>query len=182
MRIISGSLKSIRFQPPKGFNSRPTTDFAKEALFNVLEHRLSLLNLSILDLCAGTGSISFEFASREAGEITAVDSNFKCIRYISTIAEKYEVDDLITPIKADVIKFLQKTPYTYDLIFADPPFDSDIHKDIVALVYERKLLNPGGLMIIEHSKHKDLSGIAGIETTRKYGGVQFSFFNYNDNE
>lgn len=176
MRIISGNLKSIRFQPPKGFTSRPTTDFAKEALFNVLEHRMSLINLEILDLCAGTGSISFEFASREAGTITAVDSNFKSVQYINSCAKKYEVDDLIIAVKSDVLKFVSKTPYTFDLIFADPPFDSKIHEELVKVITERKLLNKGGLLIVEHGRQTDLTHLTGYESTRKYGSVQFSFF------
>lgn len=179
MRIISGNLKSVRFSPPKGFPSRPTTDFAKEALFNVLTHRYALVELEILDLCAGTGNISFEFASREAGYITAVEANYKCTSFIQSMAKKYEVDEFITVIRSDVPAFLEKVNATYDIIFADPPFEVPIHGQIVNLVFERELLNENGCLIIEHSKHLDLSNEPNFVELKKYGGVCFSFFYKN---
>lgn len=179
MRIISGNLKGIRFQPPKGFSSRPTTDFAKEALFNVLEHRLSLIDLEILDLCAGTGSITIEFASREAGQITAVDTNFKCTKFISEFAIKHDISEAIQVVKSDVIKFLSNTSKTYDLIFADPPFDKTFHKDIIDIVFERELLNEDGLLIMEHGKHTKFTDHPKLSEVRKYSSVVFSFFKNN---
>lgn len=176
MRIISGRLKSFRFAPPKGFNSRPTTDFAKESLFNLLTHRLSLVDLEILDLCAGTGNVSFEFASREAGNITAVDSNFKCIRFINMMAKKYEVNNSLSVVKSDAVKFLKATPKTFDIIFADPPFDRDFHKDIVTVAFELEKLNDNGILIIEHGKDTKLEELPNFIEMRKYGGVYFSFF------
>lgn len=176
MRIISGRLKSFRFNPPKGFNSRPTTDFAKESLFNLLSHRMSLVDLDILDLCAGTGNISFEFASREAGRITAVDSNFKCVRFINMMAKKYEVGEDLSVIKSDAVKYLKATPNNYDLIFADPPFDRDFHKDIVRTVFEEGVLNENGLLIIEHGRDTVLTELPNFIEMRKYGSVHFSFF------
>ncbi len=180
MRIISGKLKSVRFQPPKSFLSRPTTDFAKEALFNVLGHRLSLYDLDVLDLFAGTGSISFEFASREVGRITLVEQNFKCVRFIKEQAKKYNIEDDLTVVKGEVITFLQKNENSYDIIFADPPFDFKKYDEIVDVVFQRELLDEGGLLIIEHSKRTDLSDLTGYDETKSYGGVSFSFFTNKD--
>ena len=181
MRIISGKLKSYRFQPPKGFPSRPTTDFAKEALFNVLENRISLIDLEILDLFSGTGNISFEFASRNAGKITAVDSNFKSVRFINEMTVKYKIDDVVTAIKNDAVKFVLKTAKTYDIIFADPPFDKPVHQDVINAVFEKDCLKKEGILIIEHSKRTQLSEHPQHRETRKYGNVCFSFFS-KDNE
>lgn len=176
MRIISGKLRSVRFNPPKGFPSRPTTDFAKEALFNVLGHRLSLFDLNILDLFAGTGNISFEFASRESGHITAVDRNFKCTRFIQDQAKKYDIEEDLTVIKSDVFSFLQKVTECFDVIFADPPYDFKDYEKIHQHVFQSELLSQQGVLIIEHSKYVDLSELANFSEVKSYGGVCFSFF------
>ncbi len=176
MRIIRGKLKSRRFSIPKGFPSRPTTDFAKEGFFNMLENRLDLHELEILDLCAGTGNITFEFASREAGRITAVDRNFNCIRFIHRQAEAFGIGDVIQTVKSDVLAFLKKTDRKYDLIFSDPPYDVSFHEELIALVFERELLNEDGSLIVEHGSRTDLSGITHFESSRIYGNVHFSFF------
>lgn len=181
MRIISGNLKARRFSVPKNFPSRPTTDFAKEGLFNVLEHKLDLFDLNILDLCAGTGNISFEFLSREAGTVTAVDQNFNCVRFIRKNAEELGIGDDLHVLKSEILQFLQRTEQTYDLIFADPPYDVTFHKEIASIVFERNLLNEGGLLIIEHGKRTDLSSITQFDFVRNYGNVNFSFF-HQDNE
>ncbi len=181
MRIISGNLKARRFSVPKNFPSRPTTDFAKEGLFNVLEHKLDLFDLNILDLCAGTGNISFEFLSREAGTVTAVDQNFNCVRFIRKNAEELGIGDDLHVLKSEILQFLQRTEQTYDLIFADPPYDVTFHKEIANIVFERNLLNEGGLLIIEHGKRTDLSAITQFDFVRNYGNVNFSFF-HQDNE
>ncbi len=179
MRIIRGNLKSRRFNPPKGFPSRPTTDFAKEGLFNMLENRFSLINLDILDLCAGTGNISLEFASREAGIITSVDSNYLCVRFIQKLIQEHNLEEYMQVFKSDARDFLRKTNETYDIIFADPPYDVDFHKTLVEIIQERKLVNPGGLIIIEHGRQTDLSQMPYYEKTRSLGNVYFSFFESN---
>jgi len=176
VRIISGKLKARRFTVPKGFPSRPTTDFAKEGLFNMLENRMSLVDLSILDLCAGTGNISFEFISREAGTVTAVDQNFKCIQHIYKNATALNVLDEIRIVKSEILRFVEQTKDTYDLIFADPPYDFKAHKTLTENILTKKILTPNGLLIIEHGKHTDLSSLNGYEFTRPYGNVFFSFF------
>lgn len=176
MRIIRGILKTKKVTVPKKFPSRPTTDFAKEGLFNILENRIDLIDLNILDLCAGTGNISFELISREAGVLTAVDSNFHCIRHINKLAKEFEVDHLITPIKSDVVQFLNKTGAQYDIIFADPPYEATFHEEINKLVFDRNLLTSNGFLIIEHGKRQDLSTLPNFQSARSYGNVVFSFF------
>lgn len=176
MRIISGNLKARRFSVPKNFPSRPTTDFAKEGLFNVLEHQLDLFDLNILDLCAGTGNISFEFLSREAGTVTAVDQNFNCIRFIRKNADELGINEHLHVLKSEILQFLQRTEQTYDLIFADPPYDVSFHAEIAKIVFERHLLNENGILIIEHGKKTDLSGLTHFDFVRNYGNVNFSFF------
>lgn len=175
MRIIRGILKSRRFSAPKGFPSRPTTDYAKEGLFNVLENKFSLINLEILDLCAGTGNITLEFASRESGNIIAVDQNFNCVKFIKNLVQELKLESVIEVYRADVRDYLKKTGKTFDLIFADPPYDSPIHADLVTQIFERNLLNSNGLAIIEHGRHTDLSHFPQYELTKQYGNVYFSF-------
>lgn len=176
MRLIRGRFKTRYFKYPKNFPSRPTTDFAKEGLFNVLENEFSLYDLNILDLCAGTGSITFEFLSREAGHVTAVDNSFICFKHLSKIANELDCKDEIAIVKSDLIKFLSSTTDTYDIIFADPPYAYSEHAAIVDVVFERDLLTSNGMLIVEHGKETDLSGITHFEKIRKYGGVCFSFF------
>lgn len=176
MRIIRGKLKSRRFSTPKQFPSRPTTDFAKEGLFNILEHQYSLQDLEILDLCAGTGNISLEFASRDAGLITSVDNNYNCVRFIRKMVEEHKLEDEIEVIKADIRDFLRKTEKKYDLIFADPPYDAAFHGEILRLIIEKGCLKPGGLCIIEHGRQTDLSQDEHFTEKRIFGNVHFSFF------
>lgn len=179
MRIISGILKKQRFSPPKGFPSRPTTDFAKEGLFNVLENQLVLADLEILDLFAGTGNISFEFASREAGMITSVDKNFKCTRFIKSFAEKHGIGKSINVVKADVMKFIEKHTKSYDIIFADPPFEEKLHREFLEKVMSSNLLKEDGLFILEHGKHDSFADHENYQSSRKYGHVVFSFYQHN---
>lgn len=176
MRIISGFLKARRFSVPKSFPSRPTTDFAKEGLFNILEHQIALYDLEILDLCAGTGNISFEFLSREAGEVTAVDMNSNCLRFIQKNATEFGIKDHLDTIKSDILLYLGRTDRKFDLIFADPPYEYKHHADIAKLVFERDLLKEDGLLIIEHGKYTNLENITHFDFSRTYGNVHFSFF------
>lgn len=178
MRIISGILKARRFSVPKNFPSRPTTDFAKEGLFNMLEHKIDLYDLNILDLCSGTGNISLEFISREAGYVTAVDSNFNCVRFLKKNAEQFGVDDQLTTVKSDIIQFVERTGDKYDLIFADPPYGFKQYHDLIRLVFERNLLHKNGILIVEHGKETSFAGITQFDFCRNYGNVNFSFFNY----
>lgn len=176
MRIISGQHRGKRITAPKKLPVRPTTDMAKEALFNILANQYHFPGLKVLDLFAGSGNISYEFASRGAGPIIAVDENFECIKFIKKTAGELEAD--ITPIKSDVFKYLERAPVNSDIVFADPPynFDEQQFKKIVDLVFEKEILNEGGVLIVEHSKHTKLSSFPNFKEGRKYGNSVFSFF------
>ena len=178
MRIISGKYKGRRLTAPKKLPVRPTTDMAKEALFNIINNHFYFDELTVLDLFSGTGSISYEFASRGTEQITAVDENFGCIKFINETAESFEMP--ITTIKADVFKFLESTQIKATLIFADPPyaFTDEQFSKIPALIFENKILEDDGLLIVEHSKHTDLSNLNWYSYSKSYGGNMFSFFEY----
>ena len=182
MRIIRGKYKTRKYGIPKNFPSRPTTDFAKEGLFNVLSHQMVLDDLRILDLCAGTGSISIEFLSREAGTVVAVDQNYNCVKHIQIMADRFECQDDLMVYKSEMLRFLEKTNERFDLIFADPPYEYSHHTRIAEIVFERELLEDGGLLIIEHGKQTDLSHITHFDFVRTYGNVYFSFFQQKDEE
>ncbi len=180
MRIISGKLKARRFSIPKNFPSRPTTDFAKEGLFNMLANVVDLDDLEIADLCSGTGNITLEFLSREAGNVTAVDMNSRCLKHLMDLSKDFEVTEQLNTIKEDILKFLERTTQKFDLIFADPPYEYKHHARIAEIVFERKLLNEGGLLIIEHGKFTHLENEKHFDFSRKFGNVVFSFFEDGD--
>lgn len=176
MRIISGKYKGKRLTAPKKLPVRPTTDMAKESLFNILNNRFYFDELKVLDLFAGTGNISYEFASRGVEDITAVDAFPGCIQFISKTAK--ELDFRIDAIKADVFKYLERNSEKFDLIFADPPyaFETEEFIKIANLVFEQDLLLEDGVLIIEHSDQTDLSQHPKFSEQRKYGSSIFSFF------
>lgn len=177
MRIISGKFGGRRFVPPGKIPARPTTDKAKEALFNILSNRYDLSETRVLDLFAGTGNISFEFVSRGCPEIIAVERNFSGIAFIKKTVEELGIQEL-SPVRADVFKFLRAESSTFDLIFADPPYDLHNFPDIVHIVFERKMLNENGCLIVEHSGLVNTGGLPGFGERRQYGQSSFSFF-YN---
>jgi 16S rRNA (guanine(966)-N(2))-methyltransferase RsmD len=177
VRIVRGFLKSKRFSPPKNFPSRPTTDFAKEGLFNVLENAIELSELKILDLCAGTGNISLEFASREAGTITSVDTNFNCCRFIQKMIDENNLNQVMNVVKGDVRDFIRRCDQKYDLIFMDPPYEISFYDELIGLIFERNLLLLDGLLVVEHGKKTDFSNHPNFERVKNYGNVNFSFFN-----
>ena len=181
MRIISGKHKSRRISAPKNLPVRPTTNMAKEALFNILNNQYYFDQISVLDLFAGIGSISFEFASRGTEQIISVDQNFGCIQFIDKIANELQID--LQSIKSDVYRFLEKTNQKFDVIFADPPysFSNEQFQKIIDLIFDNKLLNENGILIIEHSKQTDLSQNSTFTKAKKYGGNMFSFFENPDN-
>lgn len=181
MRIISGKFKGRRIFPPKNLPVRPTTDMSKEALFNVLNNHFNFEGLKILDLFAGTGNISFEFASRGSDNITAVDADFGCVKFIKQVAEEYDFN--IAALRNDVFKFLDKNTNSYDIIFADPPYalDQKTFEKIIALVFTNDLLHENGMMIIEHSKYTKLDHMIHFSFKKSYGGSIFSFFEIDSN-
>jgi 16S rRNA (guanine(966)-N(2))-methyltransferase RsmD len=175
MRVISGKYKSRRFSPPKNFPSRPTTDSAKEGLFNILDNRLDLEDADVLDMFAGTGNISLEFLSREAKYVLSVDSHFVSFKYMKKSmfevgAENWKV------IKNDVFKYVPKLDKQFDIVFADPPFGLKNIYDIPALILESTVLKDDGLLIVEHGRETVFTKSYGFESERNYGGVYFSFF------
>ena len=176
MRIISGKNKGKHLIAPAKLPVRPTTDFAKEALFNILNNNYYFDEVSVLDLFSGTGNISYEFASRGCQSIVSVDNHSGCIQFITKIAK--ELEYIITPLKSDVYNYLKKTNQKFDIIFADPPYEfiQEKFSEIVSLVFERELLNEGGILIIEHSKQTDLEEVPNFSYSKKYGGNMFSFF------
>ncbi|GGW32999.1 RsmD family RNA methyltransferase [Arenibacter certesii] len=178
MRIISGTKKGLRLTAPKKLPVRPTTDMAKEALFNILNNQYYFEDLKVLDLFSGTGNISYEFASRGTEHITAVDAHQGCVQYISETSEKNEFP--IEVIKRDVYEYLETNPISAHIIFADPPYDFplDDFSQIVKLVFEKELLLENGVLIIEHPKHTDLSQLTHFTNQRRYGSSIFSFFEW----
>ncbi|MFT5847789.1 MAG: 16S rRNA (guanine(966)-N(2))-methyltransferase RsmD [Psychroserpens sp.] len=178
MRIVSGKYKGRRITAPKKLPVRPTTDMAKESLFNILNNQYYLDDISVLDLFSGTGNISYEFASRGTEQITAVDAHFGCIKFINETAESFEMS--ISTIKSDVFKFLERSKQQHTIIFADPPYDFPVEEfsKIPQLVFQNSLLETDGLLIVEHSKHTDLSHLDHFSHSKGYGGNMFSFFKY----
>lgn len=176
MRIISGKHKGKRLVAPAKLPVRPTTDVAKEALFNILNNYYHLSDLKVLDLFSGTGNISYEFAARGTEDITAVDANYDCVKFIKKTSAQLEFP--IITIKSDVFKYLERAAQKADLIFADPPYDmsEEDFARIVQLVFENQLLLENGMLILEHSKHTDLSQLDHFSESRKYGNSVFSFF------
>ena len=176
MRIISGKHKSRRINAPNNLPVRPTTDMAKESLFNILNNSFYFDQISVLDIFAGIGSIGFEFASRGTQQVTCVDQHLGCVRFLEKINN--ELDLRIQVIKSDAYSFLEKTNSKFDVIFADPPYDFPQEKfqKIVNLVFDHKLLNEDGILIVEHSNKTDLSQNDTFKKVKKYGSNVFSFF------
>ena len=176
MRIISGLYKGRRITAPKKLPVRPTTDMAKEALFNILNNRYYFDEISVLDLFAGTGNISYEFASRGTKLITSVDKDFGCTKFIAQTSTEFNFN--IQVIKADVFRYLEIAKQKHTIIFADPPyhFDIDAFSKIPELVFQNQLLKTGGILIVEHSKHTNLSNLTNYSYSKSYGGNMFSFF------
>ena len=176
MRIISGKHKGIRITAPKKLPVRPTTDMAKEALFNILNNNYYFDELVTLDLFSGIGSISLELASRGVLEVTSVDKHRACSQFLQEIADKFNMD--LNIVNSDVYRFLEREKKQYDIIFADPPyaFSQEKFEKIHQLVFDKNLLTTRGMLIIEHSKKTDLSNASYFIKERKYGGNCFSFF------
>lgn len=179
MRIVGGIYKRRIISPPKNLPVRPTTDMAKESLFNILGNFIDLDEKVVTDLFSGTGNIAYEFVSRGADKVLAVEQNFVCVKFIRQTAETFEMDNL-TVIQSDVFRFLKSGTQSYDVIFADPPYALENIPAIQELVFEHKRLNPDGWLIIEHPRSVDFTACRYFHSHRKYGKVNFSFFQYTD--
>jgi len=175
MRIIGGTLKGLRLNPPKNLPVRPTTDLAKEALFNILQNQVEFEGIRVLDLFSGTGNISMEFASRGAESVIAVDRSIQCVHYLKDTARQHGLTQ-IKAFKDDVFKYLQLETDLFDLIFADPPYDLNRIPEIPVVVFDKKLLAPDGLLIVEHQSMQNLSNHPAFVEQRRYGHSSFSFF------
>lgn len=148
---------------------------AKEALFNILNNRIDFEGIKVLDLFSGTGNISVEFASRGAAEVVSVDRDTGCINYLKDLAKKHKLEEIST-FRADVLKFLKEERNTFDLIFADPPYDMPEIPQIAEMVFNQNLLNPNGILIVEHPSSKRIGTHHNFVEQRKYGNSSFSFF------
>ena len=179
MRIISGKYRKKRILPPKNLKVRPTTDIAKEGLFNILSNNLDIESLKVLDLFSGTGSISYEFASRGCNNITSIELNYRNFSFIRKTVNDLSFNQ-IKVIKTNVFVYLKQCREKYDLIFADPPYNLNDIEKIHELIFKNSLLNKEGLLIIEHSKRIKFTGLDGFFDKRIYGSVNFSFFRKSD--
>lgn len=175
MRIISGTHKGRRISPDKKFKARPTTDFAKENLFNVLSNEYYYEDLEVLDLFAGTGGISYEFASRGVKFILSVEKSYNHFNFIKKTVSELGFKQMKV-VKSDVFRFVPKCEKTFDLVFADPPYALENILEIPDLIFSNNLLKEDGVLIVEHSDQTDFSEHPNFENKRSYGSVNFSFF------
>ena len=175
MRIVSGKYKGRRINPPKNFKARPTTDFAKENLFNILNNNFDFSELSVLDLFSGTGSISYEFASRGCISVVSIESNFKYNAFIKKTIEELGFNQ-IQAIKSNAFIYVKACRNKFDIVFADPPYDLKEIESIPDFIFKHQILNKGGWLIVEHGDKTSFNKHAGFVELRKYGGVNFSIF------
>ncbi len=176
MRIIRGKYGRRRFDVPTNISARPTTDFARENIFNVLENLVDFDGKVALDLFAGTGAISLEFLSRGCDAVTSVEKANTQAQFIRKIAQQLNCTDRLTLIKGDALKFAETSAQKFDLIFADPPYDLPNFEQVAHLVLNSKMLTPDTIFILEHGKNHDFSSLPHFKEHRTYGSVNFSIF------
>lgn len=175
MRIIRGKYGRRRFDVPTNITARPTTDFARENIFNVIENMIDLEGLRALDMFSGTGAISFELLSRGCSSVTAVEKASTQYNFIKKVAEQLK-DENLNLVRGDALKYARTCLVKYDLIFADPPYDLKDFGTIPEIVLNSSMLKPGTIFIIEHSKAYDFSSLPHFKDHRVYGSVNFSIF------
>lgn len=181
MRIIRGKYGHRRFDVPRNITARPTTDFAKENLFNVLENILDIEGADVLDLFSGTGAISFEFLSRGARSVTAIETASTQANFIRKVQTQLG-DTSLTVIKGDVFKFISTCRRKFNIIFADPPYDHKDFDKIPGMILDSMMVGPGTVVIVEHSKAMDFTALPGFSQQRVYGSVNFSIFTVSGQE
>lgn len=181
MRVIGGKYRNRRIHPPAGIDVRPTTDYAKEGLFNVLRHQAPLAGIRVLDLFAGTGSLSLEFLSQGAEEVVSVESDQRLHDHMGRLARDLG-ETHWHRVRADAFTYLRSAMGPFDIIFADPPFAMEGIARLPTLVREHGLLGADGLLIVEHSERVSLAHGPGFQGQRSYGLVQFSFFRQSTND
>lgn len=175
MRIIGGKYRGRKINPPHGLKARPTTDFARESLFNILNNRVDFENIAVLDLFSGTGSISYEFASRGTKEIHLVEIDTKHVTGIKRIIKDIGIEN-IRCIHIDARAYLKTCSARYDIVFADPPFDLPWLKEIPSIVLGSGVLKEDGFFVLEHPRNMNFTAFSGFFEHRNYGSVNFSFF------
>ena len=175
MRIIGGRYRGRRINPPSNFKARPTTDFAREGLFNILNNRIDCESVIVLDLFSGTGSISYEFASRGAEAVHLVEKDMRHISGIKNILKELDLEN-VKPIHIDVRAYLKTCSVKYDIVFADPPYELKWLKELPDLVTEAGILKEDGFFILEHPRDMSFANHRLFFERRNYGGVNFSFF------
>ena len=178
MRIISGKFKGGRFEPPANITARPTTDFAKESLFNLINNRMDLEDTTCLDLFAGTGSISYELVSRGCDHVTSIEMSERQLGYMRKMIKDLKIDNMRI-MRMDVFRFIESTSSgSFDFIFADPPYQLDNIMEIPDKIFANNLLNKTGILIIEHGSKTNFEAHPYFSEHRNYGNVHFSFFEY----
>jgi len=177
MRIVAGKFKGRRFSPPaKKYPTRPTTDYAREALFNILNNEFDFQELKALELFGGFGGHSYELVSRGCESITVVEKHFGCVGFMKSTIRDLEVEDYIKVIKGDVFTFLKGSHEKYNYIFADPPYALPTLDLLPEIIFERALLNEDGLFVLEHGKNHTFHLHPHFVKEKEYGGTVFSFF------
>ncbi len=183
MRIIGGKFKGRRFHPPaKNWPTRPTTDYAKEGLFNILTNHFDFSQLKVLDLFGGTGNHSYEFISRGCRDVTYVDKFPACVSFVKKISRELGIESELKVFRADAFKFIESCPVKFDYIFAGPPYGLPRLSDIPALIFEAGLLNAGGWLVLEHNPHHHFDQDPHFFQSRNYGKTIFSFFQVETGE
>lgn len=175
MRIIAGSLRGRRLNPPTTLPVRPTTDMARESLFNILNNYVDYEECTVMDLFAGTGAVSFEFISRGAKEVTSIDINNQCIDFIKQSATRMGVNNLHT-VRTDVFDLLKRAYKRFDIIFADPPYALENLPQLPDIVFASNVLTDDGIFILEHPREYQFEEHPHFWQHRNYGKVNFSFF------
>jgi 16S rRNA (guanine(966)-N(2))-methyltransferase RsmD len=175
VRIISGIFRGKQIHPPGNFKARPTTDFAKESLFNILIHQFSIEDTDVLDLFSGTGSISYEFASRGARSVVSLEMAPRHFKFIQDTCRAIGMDQ-VSVIRADAFRYLKRPTQSFDIIFADPPFDHPGLPELPDLIFGTEILVNEGLFILEHPGKYSFTAHPHFLQHRKYGGVNFTFF------
>ena len=175
MRIISGKYKGRRISAPSNITARPTTDFAKEGLFNLLNNRIDFEGIDVLDLFAGTGGIGVEFVSRDCNSVISIEQNERHCAFIRKVCAELKIDNL-SLMRTDVFKFISSCHTQFDMIFADPPYELEKLAEIPNLIFAQNMLKPDGLFVLEHSSKNSFELHPNFSDHRSYGSVNFTFF------
>jgi len=175
VRIISGTYKGRRLHPPASLPVRPTTDYAKEGIFNVLTNLIDFSETTVLDLFAGTGNIAFEFASRGAPSVLAVDIERRCVDFINQSAEKFGIRE-VRAVRMNVLVLLKTGYQSTDLVFADPPYSMEGIDKLPRQIFSSGILKPSGILVLEHSSRYSFTTDPAFDQLREYGKVCFTIF------